>query len=92
MNNQIYKKNVVESCYGHLSGILGEALFKFLLKQKWIENSDGEYNITDKGYKVHPGKHFVYDNLDIKKEQVINRIICCSGECGNGKNCHQFKY
>lgn len=25
-------------------------------------------NITDKGYKVHPGKHFVYDNLDIKKE------------------------
>ena len=25
-------------------------------------------NVTDSGYKIHPGKFFVYESLDIKKK------------------------
>jgi RNA polymerase sigma factor (sigma-70 family) len=51
MNKQMHKRTILDSCYDHIGGILGEALFKFLLKEKWIENIDGEYNITDKGWE-----------------------------------------
>ena len=48
-NNQIYKRTIVDSCYDHIDGILGEALCKYLLKEKWMENIDGEYSLKDKG-------------------------------------------
>ena len=51
INKQISKRTFIDSCNDHLGGILGEALFKFVLKEKWIENSDGEYNITNKGWE-----------------------------------------
>jgi arginine decarboxylase len=34
-------------------------------------------NITDKGYKIHPGKHFVYDDLKVTKEHgSVFTAIC----------------
>jgi len=34
-------------------------------------------NITDKGYKIHPGKHFVYENLNVTKENgSVFTAIC----------------
>jgi hypothetical protein len=34
-------------------------------------------NITDKGYKVHPGKHFVYEDLHVTKEHgSVFTAIC----------------
>ena len=34
-------------------------------------------NITDKGYKIHPGKHFVYDDLKVSKEHgSVFTAIC----------------
>jgi hypothetical protein len=40
-NNQIYKRTIVESFYDHIGGFLGDALFKYLLKEKWMENING---------------------------------------------------
>jgi len=51
INKQIYKRTFIDSCYNHIGGVLGEILFKFILKEKWIENSNGEYYITDKGWE-----------------------------------------
>jgi arginine decarboxylase len=34
-------------------------------------------NVTDKGYKVHPGKHFVYEDLHVTKEHgSVFTAIC----------------
>jgi hypothetical protein len=34
-------------------------------------------NMTDKGYKVHPGKHFVYQDLHVTKEHgSVFTAIC----------------
>jgi arginine decarboxylase len=34
-------------------------------------------NITDKGYKIHPGKHFVYEDLKVTKEHgSVFTAIC----------------
>ena len=34
-------------------------------------------NVTDKGYKVHPGKHFVYEDLQVTKEHgSVFTAIC----------------
>lgn len=36
-----------------------------------------QYNITDKGYKIHPGKHFVYEDLKVTKEHgSVFTAIC----------------
>ena len=47
-------------------------------------------NITDKGYKIHPGKHFVYDDLKVTKEHgsVFTSICFVSYRFPvlNGKN------
>ena len=34
-------------------------------------------NVTDKGYKIHPGKNFVYEYLDVKEEHgSVFTAIC----------------
>ena len=34
-------------------------------------------NITDKGYKIHPGKNFIYEHLDVKEEHgSVFTAIC----------------
>lgn len=34
-------------------------------------------NVTDKGYKIHPGKHFVYEDLKVTKEHgSVFTAIC----------------
>src|SRR4030042_5520244 len=80
MNKLMYKRTIVESCYDHLGGILGEALFKFLLKEKWIENSDGEYNITDKGWEELEIIGLEVDILRNTKRKIVN--ICLQSNYG----------
>jgi hypothetical protein len=43
---------LVNGCYDHLGGRLGEALLASLLKKKWIEGSTETrgYSITDRGW------------------------------------------
>ena len=34
-------------------------------------------NVTDKGYKIHPGKNFIYEYLDVKEEHgSVFTAIC----------------
>jgi hypothetical protein len=80
MNKLIYKRTIVDSCYDHLGGILGETLFKFLLKEKWIENSDGEYNITDKGWEELETMGLDIDMLRNTKRKIVN--ICLQSNYG----------
>lgn len=50
MNNNISdEESVVDLCYDHVGGWLGEAFLKFFLKEKWISKLDEEYILTDKG-------------------------------------------
>jgi len=52
MNKKLFEKGkIVSICYDHISGLLGEALLKFFLKEKLIEINDSEYKITDKGWE-----------------------------------------
>jgi len=80
MSNQIYKRTIVESCYDHLGGILGEAIFKFLLKEKWIENIDGEYNLTDKGWNELEIMGLDVDTLRNTKRKIVN--VCFQSNYG----------
>lgn len=47
------ERKTVARCYDHLGGKLGEALFRFLLDQQWVEKSwrGRDYQITEKGWK-----------------------------------------
>lgn len=49
---KLNNRKIVTYCYDHIGGILGEAIFEFLLREKWIEK-DGEkqYHITEKGWE-----------------------------------------
>jgi len=52
-SNELKGRKIVTPCYNHLGGILGEALFTFLVKEKWIQKdkNDIDYNITQKGWE-----------------------------------------
>lgn len=51
-------------------------------------------NITDKGYKIYPGKIFVYDSIDIKKEHgsVLASICFVSYRIPIQKSFKKIKY
>ena len=79
-SNQIYKRTIVESCYDHIGGILGEALFKYLLKEKWMENIDGGYNLTDKGWEELEIMGLDVDTLRNTKRKIVN--VCFQSNYG----------
>ena len=80
MKNQIYKKVIVESCHDHLGGILGETILKFFLKEKWIEQFNEEYNITDKGWEELELMGLDVYTLRNNKRKIIN--ICYESNYG----------
>lgn len=47
------ERKTVGLCYDHLSGRVGEQIFKFLVDSKWIEQigEEREYKITEQGFK-----------------------------------------
>jgi hypothetical protein len=41
----------VNICNDHISGLIGEAILKFFLKDRWIEQNEKSYIITLKGWE-----------------------------------------
>jgi len=73
-------RNIADSCYDHLGGVLGEALFKFLLKERWIENHDGEFIITDKGWEELEIMGIEVEMLRNTKRKAVN--VCMESNHG----------
>lgn len=48
--NLLEERKIISSCYDHLGGILGEALFNFFIKEKWIQKDEKEISITENGW------------------------------------------
>lgn len=66
-------RRIVNYCYDHLGGILGEAIFEFLIKEKWIQkNNDNEYDITDKGWEELEILGVAVEKLNSKKRKIVN--------------------
>ena len=63
-------RKLVTICYDHISGVLGEIIFKFLLKEKWIEQSENDCIITEKGWN-----ELEMIGIDISKLRDSNRKI-----------------
>ena len=80
MSKLIYKSTIVDSCYNHLGGVLGEALFKFLLKEKWIKNIDNEFNLTDKGWEELEIIGLDINTLRNSKKRMVN--VCIQSNYG----------
>jgi len=66
----IKNRKLVSICYDHIGGVLGEAFFKFFLREKWIEQNDNEYIITKKGWE-----ELEIIGIDVFKLQNSNRKI-----------------
>ncbi len=66
------ERKIVTPCYDHLGGILGEALFTFLLKEKWVQKGrkDKDYNITEKGWN-----ELEIFGIDVKKLRSTEKKI-----------------
>ena len=48
---KIYREIKINTCNGHISGLLGEAILNFFLKEKLIEQYEKSYKITEKGWE-----------------------------------------
>ena len=52
MDKNTYPKGIeINTCNGHISGLLGEAILKYFLKEKLIERDEKLYHITEKGWE-----------------------------------------
>jgi len=81
MNKDISEKVImVTSCNDHLSGILGESLLRFFLKEKLIRNFDNEYIITEKGWEELEIIGIDVDKLRSTKRKIVN--ICIESNLG----------
>lgn len=81
MNNINLEKNInVTSCNEHLSGLLGEALLRFFLKEKLIKIFDNEYVITEKGWDELEIIGIDVDKLRLSKRKIVN--ICIENNQG----------
>jgi len=70
--NKILSKNikVINTCYNHVGGLLGEAILRFFLKEELIKRLDNEYIITEKGWD-----ELEIIGIDIEKLRSNNRKI-----------------
>lgn len=64
------KVKIVRTCYDHIGGLLGEAIFRFFLKEDLIKRIDDEYIITEKGWD-----ELEIIGIDIEKLRSYNRKI-----------------
>lgn len=71
MNKRLSEKGrIVNTCYDHVGGLLGEALLKFFLKEDLIKRMDEEFIITEKGWD-----ELEIIGIDIEKLRSIKRKI-----------------
>jgi len=68
MNENIQTNIKIKSCNEHIGGFLGEALLKFFLKEKLIQQNDNDYDITQKGWE-----ELEIIGVDINKLQSNNK-------------------
>ena len=81
MNNINLKKKInVTSCNNHLSGLLGEALLRFFLKENLLRIFDNEYIITEKGWDELEIIGIDVDKLRSTKRKIVN--ICFESNHG----------
>jgi len=73
-------RKLVTICYDHIGGILGETIFKFLLKEKWIDQSENDYIITEKGLNELEIIGVDISKLISSKRKTIN--ICTERNLG----------
>ena len=82
MNNiNLEKKINVTFCNDHLSGLLGEALLRFFLKENLIRIFDNEYSCTEKGWAELEIIGLDVDKLRLSKRKIVN--ICIENNQGN---------
>jgi len=51
MNKNVQTNIKIKSCNDHIGGFLGEALLKFFLTEKLIQQSNNDHDITEKGWE-----------------------------------------
>ena len=62
-------------CHDHVGGLLGEALFKFLLKERWIKKEQKDYTITEKGWNELEIFGIDITELRSKKNKIVTVCI-----------------
>ena len=81
MSKKLFKReNVVTTCNNHISGLLGEALLRFFLKEKLIKKTDDTYLITDSGWEELELIGIDVTSLKSKKGNILS--ICIESDHG----------
>ncbi len=80
MNMNKHTKAIeVNICNDHISGLLGEAILKFFLKDIWIEQNEKSYIITLKGWE---NLEIIGIDVNELSSNKINVDICAENKDG----------
>jgi DNA-binding PadR family transcriptional regulator len=80
MTPNAYQREIkINTCNGHISGLLGEAILKYFLKEKLIERENKFFHITEKGWE-----NLELIGIDINDLQLNSKHvdICTENEDG----------
>lgn len=77
--NKHTKAIEVNICNNHISGLLGEAILKYFLKERWIEQNEKSHIITLKGWENLENIGIDVNDLSSNK---INIDICTENKDG----------
>ena len=76
MSMNLYaERKIITSCYDHLGGILGEVLFNFLIREKWIQKDEKEISITEKGWDELEILGIDVEKLHSTKRKMVTSCI-----------------
>ena len=73
--NLLEERKIISLCYDHFGGILSEALFNFLIKEKWIQKDEKEISITEKGWNELEILGIDVEKLQPTKTKVVTSCI-----------------
>ena len=73
--NLCAERKIITSCYDHFGGVLGEVLFNFLIKEKWIQKDEKEISITEKGWNELEILGIDVEKLQPPKTKVVTSCI-----------------
>jgi len=76
MNKRSFEKRIiVNPCYDHVGGLLGEALLRFFLKEKLIKRLEEDYIITENGWEELEIIGIDIDKLRSYKRKIVKVCI-----------------
>ena len=76
MNKNLFEeRKIISSCDDHFGGILGEALFNFLIKEKWIQKDEKEISITENGWNELEILGLDVEKLRSTKRKMVTACI-----------------